>query len=185
MVKRDRDDEIERTRRLIRRARSEALNSRVSFDNLTTERQEDETVTNPKNENIEDENITIETEIEQIGIYTDANGNEVEETVSTDTKTVTIQGRNKLIELLTGESNTYLESAEVGTGSIGDRRNASSLNSTLNTSSISTFINSNNKLVAQARFNNLNTQTDTIDEIGLKTQDGILVQYDYVDIDFN
>lgn len=184
MTDRDEIDEIEKTRRLVKDLRGDTIDKRVEFNNLNQRKQKQNPDGPAKQATLDNEKLTVETEIAKKGIYTDAQGNEQVETITTDTKTVTLNGRNLIVSLLSDSSTASLDTAKIGSGYKAPRRNAASLDTVLKTAdTFNSSINSNN-LEVTARFNDLTGFTNDTTEVGLFTDNGTLLQYDQVSYNF-
>lgn len=180
MPKRTRDDEIEKSRRLITNLRGDTIDKRLTFDNLTTKKQTE----NPDGGNqiikIDNESITVETRIDIFGVTEDG----TEELIDTEVRKVTYDGRELITNILNGTAGETITEAKVGDSYDTDRRQKSSINNVIKKSdTFNTTIN-NGKLEITTEFNDLDTESNDTKEIGIFTDKGTLLQYNEVPIDY-
>jgi len=117
---------------------------------------------------LESESIGLQTDIALIGDGTD----KLYERKGLD---VTFDGRELLVQLLTGGSVAQLNDAKIGNGNKSNRRDVSSLDSVIQSADSISVTVQNGEVLVDADFNNIDGK---VSELGVLADDGTLVQYD-------
>jgi len=110
---------------------------------------------------------------------------------TTNTEKITNKGAEILIDILSNNNTDKLEQTKLGEETITDRRETNSISnpSPLNSQFFKTTINqSNGKLIIKSELEvteEQETEINNLNTIGIKTNNGNLIQYQKIDINFS